>query len=55
MLRSMTAFASAEADTGHGTLAIELRPVNHPNPELGLLLPEDLRRLESLVGPRVDA
>ena len=55
MLRSMTAFASAEADTGHGTLAIELRSVNHRYLELGLRLPEELRSLEAIVRERVAA
>ncbi|MEO7064135.1 MAG: YicC/YloC family endoribonuclease [Dokdonella sp.] len=55
MLRSMTAFASAEADTGHGTLAIELRSVNHRYLELGLRLPEELRSLEATFRERVAA
>jgi uncharacterized protein (TIGR00255 family) len=55
MLRSMTAFASAEADTGHGTLSIELRSVNHRYLELGLRLPEELRSLEAMVRERVAA
>jgi uncharacterized protein (TIGR00255 family) len=55
MLRSMTAFASAEADTGQGALAIELRSVNHRYLELGLRLPEELRSLESIVRERVAA
>ncbi len=55
MLRSMTAFASAEADTGHGTLSIELRSVNHRYLELGLRLPEELRSLEATVRERVAA
>lgn len=55
MLRSMTAFASAEADTGHGTLTIELRSVNHRYLELGLRLPDELRVLESSVRERVAA
>ncbi|MEO7431516.1 MAG: YicC/YloC family endoribonuclease [Dokdonella sp.] len=55
MLRSMTAFASAEADTGHGTLAIELRSVNHRYLEFGLRLPEELRSLEAVVRERVAA
>ena len=49
----MTAFASAEADTGHGTLSIELRSVNHRYLELGLRLPEELRSLEAAVRERV--
>jgi uncharacterized protein (TIGR00255 family) len=55
MLRSMTAFASAEADAGHGTLAIELRSVNHRYLEIGLRLPEELRSLEAIVRERVAA
>jgi uncharacterized protein (TIGR00255 family) len=53
MLRSMTAFASAEADTGRGTLASELRSVNHRYLELGLRLPEELRALEPAIRERV--
>ncbi|MBO9664307.1 YicC/YloC family endoribonuclease [Dokdonella sp.] len=53
MLRSMTAFASAESDSGHGTLAIELRSVNHRYLELGLRLPDELRSLEPIVRERV--
>ena len=55
MLRSMTAFASAEADTGEGSLAIELRSVNHRYLELGLRLPEELRALETAMRERVAA
>ena len=55
MLRSMTAFASAEADTGHGSLAIELRSVNHRYLELALRLPEELRALETAMRERVAA
>lgn len=51
----MTAFASAEADTGRGTLAIELRSVNHRYLELGLRLPEELRALEPQIRERVTA
>ena len=55
MLRSMTAFANAEADTGSGSLAIELRSVNHRYLELGLRLPDDLRAIEPAVRERVAA
>ncbi len=55
MLRSMTAFASAEADTGHGALTIELRSVNHRYLELGLRLPDELRALEPAIRERVAA
>lgn len=46
MIRSMTAFASAESDTAHGTLSIELRSVNHRYLELSPRLPDDLRSFE---------
>jgi len=55
MLRSMTAFASAEADIGSGTLSIEIRSVNHRYLELGLRLPEELRSLEPQIRERVAA
>ncbi|MBN8727774.1 MAG: YicC family protein [Xanthomonadales bacterium] len=55
MLRSMTAFASAEAATGHGNLSIELRSVNHRWLELGLRLPDELRSLEPAIRERVAA
>ncbi len=55
MLRSMTAFASAESDIAHGSLSIEIRSVNHRYLELGLRLPEELRSLEPQVRERVAA
>jgi uncharacterized protein (TIGR00255 family) len=51
----MTAFASAQADIDGGTLAIELRSVNHRYLELGLRLPEELRVLEPIMRERVAA
>ena len=51
----MTAFASAESDTGQGSLSIEIRSVNHRYLELGLRLPEELRSLEPQVRERVAA
>ncbi|HET6546290.1 MAG TPA: YicC/YloC family endoribonuclease [Rhodanobacteraceae bacterium] len=55
MIRSMTAFASVESDTGQGRLAIELRSVNHRYLELGLRLPDELRSLEPQIRERVSA
>lgn len=55
MIRSMTAFASAEADTPWGTLAFELRSVNHRYLELAPRLPEELRALEPALRERVQA
>jgi len=55
MLRSMTAFASAESDVAQGSLSIEIRSVNHRYLELGLRLPEELRNLEPQVRERVAA
>jgi uncharacterized protein (TIGR00255 family) len=55
MLRSMTAFASAESDIAQGALSIEIRSVNHRYLELGLRLPEELRSLEPQIRERVAA
>ncbi len=46
MIRSMTGFASGETETGQGTLAWELRSVNHRFLELHCKLPDGLRALE---------
>jgi uncharacterized protein (TIGR00255 family) len=55
MIRSMTAFASAERVAPFGTLSCELRAVNHRYLELSLRLPEDLRALEPALRERVAA
>jgi len=55
MLRSMTAYASAERTTDWGTLGCELRAVNHRFLELGVRLPEELRALEPALRERVAA
>jgi uncharacterized protein (TIGR00255 family) len=55
MIRSMTAFASADADTPWGALSFELRSVNHRYLELGLRLPDELRAIEPAVRERVAA
>ena len=55
MLRSMTAFASAESDNADGALSIEMRSVNHRYLELGLRLPDELRALEPQIRERVAA
>jgi uncharacterized protein (TIGR00255 family) len=47
MIRSMTGFARRERQGPWGTLACELRSVNHRYLELSLRLPDDLRALES--------
>ncbi|MBS0195086.1 MAG: YicC family protein [Proteobacteria bacterium] len=49
----MTAFASAERNTPWGTLACDLRAVNHRFFELGLRLPEELRPLEAALRERL--
>jgi uncharacterized protein (TIGR00255 family) len=46
MIRSMTGFSRIERDAPWGTLAWELRAVNHRYLEIGLRLPEELRALE---------
>jgi len=55
MIRSMTAFASGERATASGTLACELRAVNHRFLELGVRMPEELRSLEPALRERVGA
>jgi len=55
MMRSMTAFARQEADTDFGSLAWEIRSLNHRYLELGIRLPEELRVMESAVRERVNA
>ncbi len=46
MIRSMTGFARRERQGSWGTLACEIRSVNHRYLELSLRLPDDLRSLE---------
>lgn len=55
MMCSMTAFARQEADTEFGSLAWEIRSLNHRYLELGVRLPEELRAMESTVRQRVNA
>ena len=55
MLRSMTAYASAERSTPLGVLTCELRSVNHRYLELSPRLPEELRAFESILRERVAA
>lgn len=55
MIRSMTAYATAERATDGGTLTCELRAVNHRFLELGLRLPEELRVLEPALRERISA
>lgn len=47
MIRSMTAFGSAKAETEHGTLTIEIRSVNSRFLDLNFRLPDELRILET--------
>src|SRR5690606_22418346 len=53
MIRSMTAFASAERGTRWGTIAAELRSVNHRFLELAVKAPEELRGAEPALRERV--
>ena len=55
MIRSMTAFATAENDTPWGALSFELRSVNHRYLELNPRLPEELRAIEPALRERVAA
>lgn len=53
MIRSMTAYASAEVVMPSGTLTCELRAVNHRYLELSPRLPEDMRSFESVLRERM--
>src|SRR5688572_6250065 len=53
MIRSMTAFAACERAATGGTLACELRSVNHRFHELAVRLPEELRAIEPALRERV--
>lgn len=53
MIRSMTAYASAETTGPAGTLSCELRTVNHRYLELSPRLPDELRNFESLLRERI--
>lgn len=55
MIRSMTAFASAEGASPLGTLTCELRSVNHRYLEQSPRLPEELRRFEPVLREHVAA
>ena len=55
MIRSMTAFAAGERSTEWGTLACELRAVNHRFLELGTRMPEELRSVEPALRERISA
>ena len=55
MIRSMTAFADAELATTWGTLAWELRSVNHRFLEITPRLPDDVRAMEPVVRERLAA
>ena len=55
MIRSMTAYANAEAAGTYGWLACEVRAVNHRFLEVGVRLPDELRALEPALRERVAA
>ena len=54
MIRSMTAFASAEGPSARGRLVFELRSVNHRFLEIGFRLPEEFRALEPKLRERLE-
>jgi uncharacterized protein (TIGR00255 family) len=55
MIRSMTAYASAERAGPSGTLTCELRTVNHRYLEISPRLPDDMRGFESALRERIGA
>ena len=54
MIRSMTAYASAEGPSARGRLVFELRSVNHRFLETGFRLPEEFRALEPRLRERIE-
>jgi len=55
MISSMTGYAAASADSGRGTLGIELRSVNGRFLDLSLRVAEDLRALEPMLRETITA
>ena len=53
MIRSMTAYASAERASPSGTLTCELRTVNHRYLEISPRLPDEMRGFESALRERI--
>lgn len=53
MIRSMTAFGSARAESEHGSVTVEARSVNSRYLDLSFRLPEDLRMAEGAMRERV--
>jgi uncharacterized protein (TIGR00255 family) len=55
MIYSMTGFATAAAELEAGSLAVELRAVNHRYLDLQLRVPDELRTLEPLLRETISA
>ena len=55
MISSMTGFAAAAAESPQGSLAVELKTVNHRNFEFQTRIPEELRSLEPAMREAVAA
>lgn len=55
MISSMTGFAAAAAESPQGSLAVELKTVNHRNLEFQTRIPEELRSLEPAMREAVAA
>jgi len=55
MIYSMTGFAAIAAELDNGSLALELRAVNHRYLDLQLRVPDELRSLESVLRETISA
>ena len=55
MIASMTGFAAAARESGQGSLAVELKTVNHRYLEFQTRIPEELRALEPMLREAVAA
>ncbi len=49
MIRSMTAFGTAKAETELGSLVVEIRSVNSRYLDINFRLPEELRLVETVL------
>lgn len=54
MIRSMTAFGNARAESVQGSITIELRTVNSRFLDINFRLPEDLRMVEGLIREKLN-
>src|SRR5690606_27200931 len=55
MIRSMTAFGNARAESAQGSVTVEFRTVNSRFLDINFRLPEDLRMAENIIREKLGA